>query len=127
VKRGLARLVWWSTHEGPKVVDRPIAQVEAATLGGALRALGELLPVGMKVALLRREAERMREDGLKTALRVARLRNVTAKMQRNLDQTHRLVQATVEQNLVLAARCKAAQDEAATLRLHALLPRKKAI
>jgi hypothetical protein len=127
VKRGLARLVWWSAREGPKVIERPLARVEAATLGRALRALGELFPVGMEVARLRREAERMREEFRDFERRSARVHKRMAKVQRNIEQTNRLIKATVEQNVQLSARYKAAQDEAAALRLHALLPRKKAI
>lgn len=107
MKRGLARLVWWSTRESPKVIDRPLARVEAATLGGALRALAEHFALGLAYARLAREVERNKAISERLRLEIARLRRGNGRL--------RAQTAAVEQrNRKTKARIAAMDFEAAT-------------
>jgi hypothetical protein len=108
MKRGLARLVWWSTRESPKVVERPLARVEASTLGGALRALAEFFPLGIEYARVGRAVEQTEAIKLELARQIARQRRVRRRLNAR-------IAAIKERSRKTEARIAALAFETATL------------
>lgn len=109
MKRGLARLVWWSTRESPKVIDRPLARVEAATLGGALRQLAEHFPLGIAYARVAAATER-------TNAQIEALKVLVARQKRANRRIQAQTEALERQNEATRRECEAMERETEALR-----------
>lgn len=109
MKRGRVRLVWWSARESPKVIDRPLARVTAATLGGALKKLAERFPLGLAHARVTAATERAKAQIEVLKVLVARQKRVNRRLQAQREAIER-------QNESTRRECEAMEREIETLR-----------
>lgn len=116
MKRGCVRLVWWSARESPKVIDRPLARVAAATLGGALRQLAEHFPLGLAYARVTAATERAKAQIETLKVLVARQKRANRRMQAQTAAIERQNESTRREIETIQRRNRKMADEIVAMR-----------